>query len=213
VLPPVESVTAAMNRRSGADRVRRPVDARPNAQAGGAALLVGIVEAEEVFRRGLVASLEEDDAIEVVFAVPNDPPPRSVDVLVLSPEAHAPAECQSAVVVCGAFPARAERAAPHVAAYLSRGRLTAAQLVATVHAAAVGLRIDAPPMHEREERFDQRRRKILRLLAEGADTRTISRSLCYSERTVKGLIHDIVHELHAENRAHAVAVGIREGLI
>jgi DNA-binding CsgD family transcriptional regulator len=37
--------------------------------------------------------------------------------------------------------------------------------------------------------------------------------LCYSERTVKGLIRDIEDRLSARNRVEAVVKGIRLGLI
>jgi DNA-binding CsgD family transcriptional regulator len=54
---------------------------------------------------------------------------------------------------------------------------------------------------------------VLRLLARGADTQEISRSLRYSERTIKTLIQEIERELGARSRAQAVAEGIRLGLI
>jgi DNA-binding CsgD family transcriptional regulator len=45
------------------------------------------------------------------------------------------------------------------------------------------------------------------------DTRGISASMFYSERTVKGLIRNIEEQLNARNRAEAVAKAIRLGLI
>ena len=38
-------------------------------------------------------------------------------------------------------------------------------------------------------------------------------ALSYSERTIKGVIQEIERELGARSRAHAVAEGIRQGLI
>jgi DNA-binding NarL/FixJ family response regulator len=61
--------------------------------------------------------------------------------------------------------------------------------------------------------LDDRRLSILRLLAEGADTREISQHLHYSQRTIKGLISSIENELDSRNRTHAVATAIRHGLI
>jgi DNA-binding NarL/FixJ family response regulator len=55
--------------------------------------------------------------------------------------------------------------------------------------------------------------EVLRLLAEGRSTAGIADDLAYSESTIKNVIHDIVCQLGARNRAHAVAMAIRAGLI
>jgi DNA-binding NarL/FixJ family response regulator len=62
-------------------------------------------------------------------------------------------------------------------------------------------------------RLNDREEKVLRLLAEGSDTREIGHKLCYSERTVKSIIQDITHRFGLRNRSHAVAYAIRQGLI
>ena len=54
---------------------------------------------------------------------------------------------------------------------------------------------------------------VLRLCADGHDTSTIARELCYSERTVKNVLHDLTVRLGLRNRTHAVAYALREGLI
>ncbi|MFC6834599.1 response regulator transcription factor [Streptomyces goshikiensis] len=54
---------------------------------------------------------------------------------------------------------------------------------------------------------------VLRLISEGLDTRQISEKLCYSERTVKNILHRQVTRLRLNNRAHAVAYALREGYI
>ncbi|MFD3659586.1 LuxR C-terminal-related transcriptional regulator [Streptomyces sp. NPDC058659] len=54
---------------------------------------------------------------------------------------------------------------------------------------------------------------VLRLLAEGLDTRQISEKLAYSERTVKNILHALMTRLQLTNRAHAVAYALREGYI
>ena len=41
----------------------------------------------------------------------------------------------------------------------------------------------------------------------------IATELCYSERTVKNVIHEVTSRLRVRNRAHAVAFALREGLI
>jgi DNA-binding NarL/FixJ family response regulator len=61
--------------------------------------------------------------------------------------------------------------------------------------------------------LDARRIRVLRLLAEGADTRDIARGLQLSERTVKTLVREIELSLGATTRAQAVAEGFRLGLI
>ncbi len=54
---------------------------------------------------------------------------------------------------------------------------------------------------------------VLRLLAEGLDTRQVSEKLAYSERTVKNILHALMTRLQLSNRAHAVAYALREGYI
>ncbi len=54
---------------------------------------------------------------------------------------------------------------------------------------------------------------VLRLVAEGLDTRQISGKLAYSERTVKNVLHALTTRLQLHNRAHAVAYALREGYI
>lgn len=58
-----------------------------------------------------------------------------------------------------------------------------------------------------------REAEILRLVADGHDTAEIARSLCYSQRTVKSVLHDLTTRLQLRNRSHAVAYALREGLI
>ena len=65
-------------------------------------LRVGIVEAREIYRRGLEAALADDSGIELVFVVAEDPPDEPVDVVVSSSERvkHG----HGATVVCGSPP-------------------------------------------------------------------------------------------------------------
>ena len=55
--------------------------------------------------------------------------------------------------------------------------------------------------------------EVLRLVAEGLDTAEIAAKLSYSQRTVKNVVHDITSRLHLQNRAHAVAYAMRQGLL
>ncbi len=61
--------------------------------------------------------------------------------------------------------------------------------------------------------LNSRERSVLRLLADGMDTRGIAEDLCFSERTVKSVVHDVLTKLNCRTRAHAVAVATREGVI
>jgi DNA-binding NarL/FixJ family response regulator len=59
----------------------------------------------------------------------------------------------------------------------------------------------------------EREIEVLRLIADGLDTNEIAGRLCYSERTVKNVIHDVTSRLQLRNRSHAVAYAMRQGLI
>jgi DNA-binding NarL/FixJ family response regulator len=61
--------------------------------------------------------------------------------------------------------------------------------------------------------MSQRETRVLRLVADGFETKEIADQLSYSERTVKSILHDITNRFQLRNRAHAVAFALREGLI
>jgi DNA-binding NarL/FixJ family response regulator len=61
--------------------------------------------------------------------------------------------------------------------------------------------------------LSEREIEVLRLLADGLDTGEIARRLCYSERTIKAVLHDVTARFQLRSRAHAVAYAVREGLI
>jgi len=54
---------------------------------------------------------------------------------------------------------------------------------------------------------------VLRLAADGFDTVEIASKLSYSKRTVTNIVHDVTNRFQLNNRTHAVAYAIREGLI
>jgi DNA-binding NarL/FixJ family response regulator len=58
-----------------------------------------------------------------------------------------------------------------------------------------------------------RETQVLRLVADGFDTGEIALRMCYSERTVKNVLHDLTTPLQLRNRTHAVAYAVREGQI
>jgi DNA-binding NarL/FixJ family response regulator len=179
---------------------------------------VAVVDEHEVFRLGIRAVLIEDPMIDVVYAKAAGPVPQGIDVAVVSARALERERFHCPVVVCAnALPPSARQAKRNrVVAVLPRDDLQGEQLIAAVRAAAAGLRVNSNHSIEgaaRESRLDPRRREVLRMLAEGADTHAISQNLCYSVRTIKSLIADIEHELCAASRAHAVAEAIRQGII
>ena len=110
---------------------------------------------------------------------------------------------------------------------LIREEITPASLVAAVRAVACGVgsippTVLAPLLTGRAsgcrpsidcDVLAGRELNVLRLLAEGSSTREIAGELCYSERTVKNIVHDTLAKLHCRTRAHAVAVMARQGAL
>ena len=62
-------------------------------------------------------------------------------------------------------------------------------------------------------RLTDREQRVLALIAEGHPTREVAEQLCYSERTVKNVLHDVVTKLNVRSRSQAVAHAVRDGLI
>lgn len=54
---------------------------------------------------------------------------------------------------------------------------------------------------------------VLRLLADGLNTREVAEKLVYSESTIKNVLSGLLTRLQLRNRAHAVAFAVREGYI
>lgn len=61
--------------------------------------------------------------------------------------------------------------------------------------------------------MNQREVDVLQLMSEGFDTAEIATKLCYSERTVKNIIHGLTSRLKLRSRPHAVAYAMRAGMI
>jgi DNA-binding NarL/FixJ family response regulator len=186
-------------------------------------LRVGVLEEDEVYRRGLIAVLNEDDCICIVLGGDREPSPEAADA---EDRLDVAVVCSrllemvrlSCPLVCLAIPelqgAESCHSSPNVKATLSHDGLTAQELVASVRAAAAGLQVESPSLSRLNgDVMDSRRIEILKLLAGGADTRTIAGDLQIAERTVKTLIHDIQLTLGVSTRAQAVAEAIRLGLL
>jgi DNA-binding NarL/FixJ family response regulator len=108
------------------------------------------------------------------------------------------------------------------AGVLVRGELTPLSLVACLRAVtqgqgAVPADLLARMLHAHdgvcEGELAGREVEVLRLLAAGSTTRTIAGELCYSERTVKNIVRDLMIKLECSTRAQAVATATRQGLI
>jgi DNA-binding CsgD family transcriptional regulator len=176
-------------------------------QWGPATLIeVGIVDEHEMFALGLRTCLAGSPLVKVSPVVDED-----VDVVIVSPRAAEEQRFACPLVVCGDPP---HRLAPgnEVMAVLGRATLTAEQLLASIHAAATGLRV-VHVDHVPAPRLAGRGLEVLALLATGADTKAIAEELGYSDRTIKSVIRDVQLSLGAKNRVQAVAEGIRQGLI
>lgn len=176
-------------------------------------LRVGVLDEHEIFRRGLVASLSDSPGLTVEVVAASAVPDLDIDVAVASPAIAAELTFRCPVVVCTSQRrGSAFRERNPAAVVLWREDLTAELLVATIRAAAAGL-----GAHTRDgngsDALGDRERRLLELLADGADTRNIAKSMSYSERTIKGMIRRVERELGASSRAEAVAKGIRQGLL
>ena len=111
--------------------------------------------------------------------------------------------------------------------YLSKDNLTPEILGAAVAAAANGtgvmehellgnlLKGVTPETPDRAAltQLTEREQQVLALIADGHQTREVAEQLCYSERTVKNVLHEVVTKLNARSRSQAVACAVREGLI
>jgi DNA-binding NarL/FixJ family response regulator len=178
---------------------------------------VAVVEENDIFRRGILACLQRDDAIEVVFEGRTGTIPVIADVTIASDAAAAGIGGGHPTLVCSdaARPGDRNHAAGSVVAVLPRSQLTEDQLGAAVRAAASGLRVDVtqdPPAHL-PAGLPERSLQVLRLLASGYGTRQISDTVGCSERTVKYAIREIEQHFDARSRAQVVAEAIRQGII
>jgi DNA-binding NarL/FixJ family response regulator len=112
--------------------------------------------------------------------------------------------------------------------FLRKDTLTPEALGAAVQAAVSGAGVLAPDLlgsllrgagadgangRPSLARLTEREQQVLALIAQGHPTREVAQELCYSERTVKNVLHDVVTKLNARSRSQAVAHAVREGLI
>lgn len=203
---------------------------------------VFVLDSHSIYRRGLAASLAQVDAVGSVAqagSVREAWEHRELfdsDVVILDAAVadgyefiRRVAEATgAAVIVCTADCTHASLVAALEAGavgFLRKETLTPAGLNAAVQAAGNGTGVVAPDLlrgmtvdaHEADRpvlgRLTEREQQVLSLIAQGHATRDVALELCYSERTVKNVLHDVVTKLNARSRSHAVAHAVREGLI
>lgn len=199
---------------------------------------VWVDDRNAIFRRGLVSCLTADG-----FAVAGEsaafepePDPARVDVLLFDLEGGG---LQRAVRLTEGSDLRLVGVArtpgedalldavqAGLAGFLVRSQLTPAALSSSLRAVVAGNGTLPPALLARMVEslargtsrgargpLAARELGVLRLLAEGDDTRDIAHKLSYSERTVKNIVHDLLVKLNCRSRAHAVALATRQGVI
>ena len=198
-----------------------------------------VLDPHTIYRRGLVASLDlmpEVDGVGHAGAVADarqDPALRDADLVILDPAAPGGSEfigsVDARVMVCSSDVAEESVLTALQAGavgYLRKDTLTTETLGAAVRAAASGTGVMEPELlgnllkgvsvetgRPTVARLTDREQQVLSLIAAGHPTREVAEQLCYSERTVKNVLHDVVTKLNARSRSQAVAFAVREGLI
>jgi len=207
---------------------------------------VFVVDSHAIYRRGLVASLELLERVDVVDEADD----------VCGAREHTALLEADVVILDTAIPGGedfmglvADSSGAHVIActsscdegsvtraidagavgYLRKDTLTQDVLQAAIQAAEGGAAIVAPdllgalmrgtavddgtPTRFTPQRLTDREQRVLALIADGHPTREVAQQLCYSERTVKNVLHDVVTKLNVRSRSQAVAHAVRDGLI
>jgi DNA-binding NarL/FixJ family response regulator len=202
------------------------VDPHTIYRRGLAACLEGLPEVQSVGQAGSVRQAWEDEALFACDLVLVDHAMTGgVDFLAAVGEATG-----AAVVVCSSLCSEdAVLAALQAGAVgvLRKETLGTESLASAVRAAVSGTGVVtsqllrelldglAPNGYEKPAaaRLTDREQQVLTLIADGHPTREVAQQLCYSERTVKNVLHDVVTKLNARSRSQAVAHAVREGLI
>jgi len=67
--------------------------------------------------------------------------------------------------------------------------------------------------HATDESLSEREIEVLRLIASGNANKEIGAQLSITEETVKGHVKNILSKLGANDRTHAVTLGLKRGII
>jgi DNA-binding NarL/FixJ family response regulator len=103
-------------------------------------------------------------------------------------------------------------------AYLLKGLLRK-ELLETIRAVHAGLRRMPPEIaaeiaeHATGDSLTSREIDVLRLIAGGNANKEIAAQLSITEETVKGHVKNILSKLGANDRTHAVTIGLKRGII
>lgn len=103
-------------------------------------------------------------------------------------------------------------------AYILKGHVHR-ELLETIRAVHSGRRRIPPDMaeqlaqHAADDELTQREIEVLRLIAAGNSNKLIADQLSIGEATVKSHVTNILSKLSANDRAHAVTIGLKRGII
>lgn len=163
----------------------------------------------------VVADVLDDDVLRVLRALQRGSVPRTVLVARVIDDATLVAAAEAGV---GGLLRRSEATPASLARALLRVAAGEGELPADLLGRLLGQvgRLQRQVLAPRGLAFSgltDREAQVLKLVANGHDTAEIARQLCYSERTVKNILHDVTTRLQLRNRSHAVAYAVREGLI
>jgi len=198
-----------------------------------------VLDPHTIYRRGLVACLELMPEVEsvahagTVEEARQDPALGSAELVIFDPAAAGGCEfigsVDARVMVCSSDVTEESvltALQSGAVGYLRKDTLSTEILGAAVRAAANGTGVMEPellgnllkgvslePGRPTVARLTDREQQVLSLIAAGHPTREVAQQLCYSERTVKNVLHDVVTKLNARSRSQAVAHAVREGLI
>ncbi|MCL4371058.1 MAG: response regulator transcription factor [Chloroflexi bacterium] len=96
---------------------------------------------------------------------------------------------------------------------VTRGEAPLSPLMAKKILAEFSRQAPLVPAPKPTEDLTSREREVLRLVAEGADNRTIADRLCLAPGTAKRHIHNILSKLQARSRSEAVAFARHHGIL
>ena len=103
-------------------------------------------------------------------------------------------------------------------AYLLKGLLRK-ELLETIRAVHVGQKRISPEVateiaeHATDDALTPREIDVLRLIARGNANKIVAAELSLTEETVKSHVRNILSKLGANDRTHAVAIGLKRGII
>jgi len=102
-------------------------------------------------------------------------------------------------------------------AYLLKGHDR--ELIKTIHSVIQGRKRIPPEVaaelaeHATDDELSEREIEVLKLIAAGNSNKQIADLLFIAEATVKSRVTNILSKLSARDRAHAVTIGLRRGII